>query len=1072
MELFNFKDIQPFIEPANKFRRDGYYTNAAIDTIEYNRYWDEQERRCLNGYEYDGIRITGDHYFYLNFSRIDKHSGESGSKTTNKIEDFPDFWDGDYLYYHVLDIAKNGISPEEYNKLKLPVNIKESDRSGGKHLAILKTRRRGYSYKNASLAAKYYSLIRKSNTFVTAYQKELYSVILSMISLDLNFLNEHTGFGKTRDFIDKLTLDNFHVEASHERVVNDRKVKKGYLSQIKGITLKDNPHALRGKSANLILFEEAGSNPLLKDAWKVTMPSLEAGKYKTGTMIAFGCVCKGTKVWTGDGRQINIEHLKQEDGIIGYGGKGATIEPIIWMKPPAQKDCYRITTINGLSIECSDDHPLLSSKLNNITYKGKSKDRKIVTFKTPKELQVGDQLMSIRQIPIFGNQKIWNPRLIGLLIGDGYYGKGSTPELSIDSDEVYNWVKGNYSNVTLHKEFNTKSGYKYRSVTLPGTKYELEQIGLYGQTWENKHLPSNIYQCDLKSITELLGGYFDADGCVIHNKKKDTLRIVLTSKYKHLLEEVKLLLYKLNIGCSIIKEYRKGGFKSGDVHRLYISKIQDVEQFKKHIKFITKRKQDILDSFNPNNKKRQGVHDNCLFRINDNNGKGTYYLKDDNNRLNNLISHKIKSIEYIGKQDVYNLNAGMTHTYITNGFISGNTGGDLDGGMDFIEMFYNPEPYDLISLENMWDEGKENTFVSLFVPDYLNKEGFIDNNGNSDIVEAKIYEEERRDKIKRTASDSALLDKHVAEYPFTCAEAMLSSNINKFPVRELSSLLARLESNKKYFDAEFNGYFIINEANEVEFKSENKIPLRNFPIKKGDDIAGCVTIWEHPYLNDVEKVPYGMYVAGIDPVALQEAPTSNSVNAVFILNTITNRVVAEYVGRTNNSKDFYEQTRRLIKYYNSLLLYENMVTGIFDYFDYKNELYLLADPPSILANLIQDSKIKRKKGCHMTPAVKSHGIDLINNWLRDDDNQEGETNLYGLRSVGLIKELIHYNSEDNFDRVVALMMTLIQANEMRKKKDNIDATIILSNKDKSFFNKRIFTNKGSYRIPIQLSEKV
>lgn len=683
MELFNFKDIRPFIEPATIFKKYGYYTNAPVDTLEYNRYWDEQERRCLEGYTVDGIRVTGDHYFYLNFSRMDKHDGNDSSKTSNKVEDFPDFWDGDYIYYHVLDIAKNGISDEEYNRLKLPFAIKEKDRLGGKHLAILKTRRRGYSFKNASLATKYYSLVRKSNTYVTAYQKELYAVIISMISQDLNFINEYTGFGRTRDYVNKLTLDGFHVEASYKRTLPDGKeVKKGYLSQIKALTLRDNPDALRGKSANLILFEEAGSNPLLKATWLITMPGLEAGKYTTGTMVAFG------------------------------------------------------------------------------------------------------------------------------------------------------------------------------------------------------------------------------------------------------------------------------------------------------------------------------------------------------------------------------------------------TGGDVSGGLDFMDMFYNPEPYNLISLQNVWDEGKDNTFVSLFVPDYLNKEGFIDANGNSDVENARIHEQSKRDEIKRTSNDATTVDKRVTEYPFTCAEAMLSVNVNKFPVRDLSSLLARIETNKKYFDAEFNGYFVLSEAGVPEFKLDSKIPIRSFPPKKNEDITGAITIWEHPYMTEDEKVPYGMYVAGIDPVALEEAPTSDSVNAVYVYNTITNRIVAEYCGRTNNTNDFYEQTRRLIKYYNAMLLYENMVTGIFSYFDNKNETYLLADPPSILANLIKDSSVKRKKGCHMTSAVKAHGIDLINNWLRDDDNQEMVSNLYSLRSPALLKELIHYNSNDNFDRVMGLMMTLIQADEMRKSKDDPYEKQQLSNKNKSFFNKRIFSkrNNGSIRM--------
>ena len=44
-------------------------------TLAYDDFWDEQDRRCIEGYEpiIDGVqypRITGPHYFYLNIVQI------------------------------------------------------------------------------------------------------------------------------------------------------------------------------------------------------------------------------------------------------------------------------------------------------------------------------------------------------------------------------------------------------------------------------------------------------------------------------------------------------------------------------------------------------------------------------------------------------------------------------------------------------------------------------------------------------------------------------------------------------------------------------------------------------------------------------------------------------------------------------------------------------------------------------------------------------------------------------------------------------------------------------------------
>jgi hypothetical protein len=68
----------------------------------------------------------------------------------------------------------------------------------------------------------------------------------------------------------------------------------------------------------LIIFEEAGSFSELGAAWQIARPSVEQDGVAFGTMIAFGCVCAGTKVWTADGNCVSIEDLNPQDGIMGW----------------------------------------------------------------------------------------------------------------------------------------------------------------------------------------------------------------------------------------------------------------------------------------------------------------------------------------------------------------------------------------------------------------------------------------------------------------------------------------------------------------------------------------------------------------------------------------------------------------------------------------------------------------------------------------------------------------------------------------------------------------------------------
>ena len=101
-----------FREEAIKFIKNGTYCSAPIGTPDWFSYWEEQLDRCINGYEVDGEKITGHHYFYLNFTQIqivENIEDDEESVVANKITRNPDFWDGDYDYYWSLEIARNGL---------------------------------------------------------------------------------------------------------------------------------------------------------------------------------------------------------------------------------------------------------------------------------------------------------------------------------------------------------------------------------------------------------------------------------------------------------------------------------------------------------------------------------------------------------------------------------------------------------------------------------------------------------------------------------------------------------------------------------------------------------------------------------------------------------------------------------------------------------------------------------------------------------------------------------------------------------------------------------------------------
>lgn len=287
-----------FREEALHFKKYNYYCPDLWGTSAWYNYWEEQLNRCKVGYSVGGAKITGHHYFYLNFCNIelveeqlplilpDDYNYVNENMFADKVTEFPHFWDGDFNYFWALEIARKGISVEDYNDLHLDFSIDPKFLKGGRHLIVGKARRKGYSYKNAAIAANIYNSQRKSITVIGAFEKKyLYPEgTMGMATNYINWLNKNTGWAKAREYVDKQE----HKKASFKEDKNGIAVESGYQSQMLAVTFKDNPDAARGKDARLVMFEEAGKFPNLKDSYRATEPSMMAGKYVTGQMVIFG----------------------------------------------------------------------------------------------------------------------------------------------------------------------------------------------------------------------------------------------------------------------------------------------------------------------------------------------------------------------------------------------------------------------------------------------------------------------------------------------------------------------------------------------------------------------------------------------------------------------------------------------------------------------------------------------------------------------------------------------------------------------------------------------------------------
>lgn len=355
------------------------------------------------------------------------------------------------------------------------------------------------------------------------------------------------------------------------------------------------------------------------------------------------------------------------------------------------------------------------------------------------------------------------------------------------------------------------------------------------------------------------------------------------------------------------------------------------------------------------------------------------------------------------------------------------------------ELFYKPKSYNVLSFPNIWDEGRENTECAFFVPAYSNLESFdddgnqvyMDKDGNSYKEKAIQNLIDQRNKVKDGGASQQSIDRFISERPIRPAEAVLELGKNIFPRKLLMDQLTRIRTNKKLqsmkhiVDLEWDG------NGQVKATEKPSGDITNYPLKKGDKPHGSVVIWEYP----VKDPPLGLYIGGCDPYDHDDSFT-NSLGSTFIFKRVrageawADVIVAEYSGRPDTAEEYYENVRKLLTFYNARLLFENERKGIYPYFTNKHCDYLLADQPDkIISEVFKDSKVQRRKGCHMTKQIRAYGEGLILEWLLDEF-EEGHPNVERVYSEPLIEELIENDGVRNVDRVIALCMVMIYREEL------------------------------------------
>jgi hypothetical protein len=409
------------------------------------------------------------------------------------------------------------------------------------------------------------------------------------------------------------------------------------------------------------------------------------------------------------------------------------------------------------------------------------------------------------------------------------------------------------------------------------------------------------------------------------------------------------------------------------------------------------------------------------------------------------------------------------------------TGGEQGPGIEGLEeMFYKPDAFNMYAYDNQWDEDRVGTECGYFFPVFTAMDAYMDEWGNPLITAAKRHHDQERAKLRKKDPDAE--DKYIAEYPYTPAEALIRLSHNIFPVAELQRQLTRVQTDKSIQGILKHGSMAVDEHGRPYFQlgGPKVRPVTDFPHKDltAKDLEGCMTMIETPFRDQNGKTPDGMYIIVVDPYYRDESSDTTSLAAAYVYKHINDvslteddLIVAWHVGRPANLDTFYRQLFLMARFYNATIQSEILGggKGILDYAKVHKMLHLCEKEPDIAGtkeNATRD--INKSYFMNMSGDRPQLAHTYLADWLKQPRAIAAEhpdmpmiLNLHKIFDEGLLKELIKFNAEGNFDRVSAMRILPFMVKERADKEYKIAS----SKQQDSFWNRNFHTGDTHYQDP-------
>jgi len=382
------------------------------------------------------------------------------------------------------------------------------------------------------------------------------------------------------------------------------------------------------------------------------------------------------------------------------------------------------------------------------------------------------------------------------------------------------------------------------------------------------------------------------------------------------------------------------------------------------------------------------------------------------------------------------------------------TGGDMKKFMDAKSLMFDADNFNFLSYNNEKDDTRvHGLFISYKYRMEAKEEStlgeFLEQPVDSDLYNVKMLVSNEDKALEITtnnlerlkkAGDRVAYLKEKMYYPIEVDDIFLNEDTNIFDIeaakRQKSRLLMQGRTGTPVI--------LFNDGEKICHEFTDKQPITNFPLKNSDLKDAPVVIYEFP----IENPPYGLYVAGVDPYRQGQAAYSTSLGSVYIykrMHDITGEkyqdmFVASYCARPDKKDTWEEQARLLIKYFNARTLCENDDISFIEYMKAKGDAHYLEKQPDWLKEVVPGTTVKRDYGVHRSSEkIRDYLHNCLKKYMeevvyseKDDDGKivKEVTGVSKIFDPVLLEEIIQYNDQGNFDRIVAAELAIAQALKM------------------------------------------